>query len=171
MKNVIDLTERLKSQSRTTADLSSRGVAPIIDMTEMRHAMIARERRQTKRTILEDFIGAFVLVPKKGLLKISLYDISERGLAFDLGDEAGQFAVGEELAIRVYLNQRSYFAFTAKVKNVRAVEDERSYRHGADFSLSSSENETLRHFVRFVESVSTHLQSDSGDLQVSGSVR
>ena len=177
MKNVIDMTARLKIQTRRTpatdvnSDAALKAPAPIIDMTEMRNEINAQERRRTKRTILSDFIGAFVLVPRKGLLKVNLYDISERGLAFDLADTAGHFSVGEEIAMRVYLNQQTYFPFVVKVQNVRAVEDEKTFRHGANFGKDALENQAVHHFVRFIESVSAQLQTDKGDLQVSGVVR
>ena len=174
MNNVIDLTKRLKKQAtqNSKAGVTRTGaVAPIIDMTEMRAEIISQERRRTKRTVLSEFIGAFVLVPRKGLLRVTLYDISDNGLAFDVSDLSGHFSVGDEIAIRFYLNQETYFAFTIKIQNVRAVEDEKSFRHGAGFLKASQENEALQNFVRFIETVSAQLQTDKGDLQISSVVR
>ncbi|MBK7890386.1 MAG: hypothetical protein IPJ84_05895 [Bdellovibrionales bacterium] len=62
-----------------------------------------------KRTILSEFIGAFILVPEKGLQKVSIYDISDNGIAFDLDLGGGMMMEGEEIAMRVYLNQFTYF--------------------------------------------------------------
>src|ERR1700761_5499056 len=110
MKNVIDMTERLKKQ-RKPAVKAKGPSAPVIDMTEKRNAILSQERRQVKRTLLSEFVGAFVLVPEKGLAKVTLYDISENGLAFDIEASAGHFQLFEEIAMRVYLNQQTYFPF------------------------------------------------------------
>lgn len=171
MKNVIDLTGRLSKQKDKKAKGKGTNEAPVIDMTEKRAEIIQQERRQTKRTILSEFIGAFALVPRKGLLKVTLYDISDSGVAFDVHETAGHFSVGEEVAMRVYLNQQTYFSFVVKVQNIRGLEDETSYRHGAFFVKGSINDEALHHFVRFVETVSAILQTDHGDLQVSSVVR
>lgn len=172
MKNVIDLTGRIKREAKNNkAKGRMTSDAPVIDMTEKRTEIIAQERRKTKRTILSEFIGAFALVPRKGLLKINLYDISENGVAFDVTETAGHFSVGEEVAMRVYLNQQTYFAFVVKIQNIRGVDDEVSYRHGGAFVKGSINEDALHHFVRFVETVSAILQTDNGDLQVSSVVR
>jgi hypothetical protein len=176
MKNVIDLTGRLKKDAKK--DAKAKGTnkptgssAPVIDMTEKRAEIIQQERRQNKRTVLSEFIGAFVLVPRKGLLKVNLYDISLDGVAFDVTETAGHFSVGEEVAMRVYLNQQTYFTLVVKIQNIRGVNDEVSFRHGANFVRGSINDEALHHFVRFVETVSSILQTDHGDLQVSSVVR
>jgi hypothetical protein len=175
MKNVIDLTGRLKKSTRESKAEKARSAkvanAPVIDMTEMRAEIILEERRKVKRTILSEFIGAFVLVPRKGLLKVTLYDISDNGLAFDVHDTAGHFTIGEEVAMRVYLNQQTYFPFVVKVQNIRGVDDENTFRHGAGFVKGTINDEALHHFVRFIETVSAHLRSDKGDLKASSSVR
>lgn len=172
MKNVIDLTGRLgKQPAKAKAKGTPTTEAPIIDMVEKRTEIIAQERRKVKRTILSDFIGAFALVPRKGLLKVNLFDISEGGMAFDVSESAGHFAVGEEVAMRVYLNQETYFSFVIKIQNIRGVNDEQSFRHGANFVKGSANEEALNAFVRFVESVSAVLQTDRGDLQATLGVR
>src|SRR5665213_949941 len=116
MKNVIDMTQRLKKQAKSTT-VHKGPSAPVIDMTEKRNEILSQERRQVKRTLLSEFIGAFVLVPRKGLMKVTLYDISENGLSFDVEETAGHFALGEEVAMRVYLNQQTYFPFVTKIQN------------------------------------------------------
>ena len=171
MKNVIDLTQRLnkgKAGGKTERRAKARGAgpAPVIDITEKRSEMINQERRQVRRTILSEFIGAFCLIPRKGLLKVNLYDISDNGLAFDVELAAGHFTVGEEVAMRVYLNQQTYFPFVVKIQNVRAIGDEGVYRHGTFFVKGSINDVALHHFVKFIETVSASLQSDEGDIQV-----
>jgi len=166
MKNVIDMTHRLGKQ-KTGKKASSQTTAPVIDMTEKRNEIIRQERRQVRRTILSEFVGAFALVPRKGLLKVNLYDISENGLAFDVEVDAGHFAMGEEVAMRVYLNQQTYFPFVVRIQNLRGVPEEDVFRHGAGFVKGSINDEALHHFVKFIETVSASLQSDNGDIMVS----
>jgi hypothetical protein len=170
MKNVIYLTHRLEKQSKAKRKAQV-APAPVIDMTEKRQEMIAQERRQVKRTILSEFVGAFALVPRKGLLKVNLYDISENGLAFDVEAEAGHFSIGEEIAMRVYLNQQTYFPFVVRVQNVRSIEEEDAFRHGANFLKGTINDEALHHFVKFIETVSASLQSDAGDITVTNIAR
>ena len=165
--NVIDLSKRRRAKGTSGEEVKKDGEAPIVDMTERRNEQIRQERRQVKRTILTEFIGAFAVVPQKGLMKVTLYDISENGLAFDVETETGKFAKGEELAMRVYLNQSTYFPFLVKVRNVRAVAEDDCYRHGADFVKGSVNNDALTHFVKFIETVSASLEQDSGDVMVS----
>jgi hypothetical protein len=166
MKNVIDMTQRLAKQ-KTGKKNASHISAPVIDMTEKRNEIISQERRQVRRTILSEFIGAFALVPRKGLLKVNLYDISENGLAFDVEIDAGHFALGEEVAMRIYLNQKTYFPFVVKIQNLRGVPDEDVFRHGANFVKGAINDEALHHLVKFIETVSASLQSDAGDIMVS----
>lgn len=171
MKNVIDLTHRLNKEKATRKTKASTGTAPVIDMTEKRNEILSQERRQVKRTILSEFVGAFAVVPRKGLLKVNMYDISDNGMAFDVDAEAGHFSVGEEIAMRVYLNQQTYFPFIVKIQNIRGINDENVFRHGANFQKETVNSEALFHFVKFIETVSASLQSDSGDIMVSSIAR
>jgi len=170
MKNVIDLTRRLAKTKKTDSN-RKKSTAPVIDMTEKRTEMIAQERRRVKRTILSEFVGAMALVPSKGLLKVSLFDISDQGIAFDIDSSAGHFVLGEEVAMRVYLNHQTYFPFVVTIQNIRNLGDEGAYRHGANFVKGSINDQALHHFVRFIETVSGSLRNDAGDLKVSSGSR
>ena len=176
--NVIDLSKRFQSKGKSKATKSQQsqaaGKAPVLDMTERREAIINEERREVRRTILTGFIGAFIVVPtpvssksKGGLLKVDIYDISEDGISFDVDSEFGQFQKGEEFAMRVYLSQATYFPFTIKVQNVRHLDGDGSFRHGASFAKGSVNDEALHHFVKFIETVSASLEKDTGDVMVS----
>ena len=121
-----------------------------------------------RRTLLSSFIGAFCVVPRVGLLKVTLYDVSEKGLAFDLDSAHGQFPKNEEVAMRVYISHDTYFPFVVRVQNVRGVDGEHSFRHGANFVKGTLSDEALSHFVRFIECVSSSLQKDTGDHVASG---
>lgn len=172
--NVIDLKSRRKSKS-AKKELKARGATEIknqpngdvLDMVERREAILSDERREKKRTILSEFVGAFAVVPGKGLIKVTLYDISEGGLSFDMDISQGHFNLGESVAMRVYLNQKSYFPFVVKLQNLREVSEEGVYRQGANFVKDTINEVALHHFVKFIETVSTNLESDVGDLKAS----
>jgi hypothetical protein len=181
--NIIDLKSHRNLKKTLAKGVSPVGVpenreldsvqAPIVDMTERRTAILNDERRDVRRTILTGFIGAFVLLPKfsgspGGLLKVDIYDISENGIAFDIDAALGQFKKGEEIAMRVYLSQDTYFPFIAKIQNSRLLTGEAVSRHGANFIKGTVNDEALMHFVKFIETVSASLERDSGDVMVSG---
>ena len=172
MKNVLDLTGRLKKNAKANKKAAKQtSSAPVIDMTEARAEIISQERRKVKRTILSEFVGACALVQGKGLIKVTLYDISEGGLAFDTEEDTGHFSLNEEVAMRVYLNQQTYFPFVVTIQNIRAIGEENVYRHGVNFVKGSINDEALHHFVKFIETVSASLQGDTGDIMVSNLTR
>lgn len=174
MKNVIDMTRRLKSKANNSKKNSSKKAkddAPVIDITVKREEMILSERRKVRRTMLSEFIAAFAVIPQKGLLRVTLFDISADGAAFDVEFDAGHFKVGEEVAMRVYLNHETYFPFVVKIQNLRGMPDDGVFRHGAHFVKGTINDEALHHFVRFLETVSASLQTDQGDIQVSNLMR
>lgn len=173
--NVIDLKTRKPVSAKAGRNSTKSalhgeqitGPASVVDMTVKRGEMLNQERREVRRTILSDFIGAFLIVPQQGLCKVALYDISDNGVAFDLDLESGKLHPGEEVAMRVYLNQQTYFPFVVKIANVRAEESEGVWRHGANFVKGTVNDVALHHFVRFIETVSANLQTDHGDVMVS----
>ena len=71
---------------------------PITDITHKRQQMIAEERRNVRRTILTEFVGAFIIIPQRGLARVSLYDISNTGVSFDIDSNSGQLMIGDEIA-------------------------------------------------------------------------
>ena len=163
--NVIDISGRLKTKPATEAK-NANLIGAVVDMTERRTEEILQERRSKKRTILTEFVGAFVVVPQKGLRKVDLYDISEEGISFDVSFDDGKLDIGEEVAVRIYLSQNTYFPFVVKVTNTRHIPEEGMYRHGSQFEAEGDTAESLKHLVAFIESVSTRLQSDKGDIVV-----
>lgn len=168
--NVIDISKRRKDKKNGGADgvKDLTEAAAIVDMTERREAILSSERRQVKRTILSEFISAYILIPEKGLQKVSIYDISAAGVAFDLDLSHGNLQEGEEVAMRVYLNQFTYFPFVVQISNVRTLQNEGITRHGCGFMKATVNEEALRHFVNFIETVSASLRTDHGDVMVSG---
>lgn len=167
MGKVIDLTSRLKSRNYKENMNIKRTVSEVVDMTEARQTIINNERRDVKRTILTEFIGAFAVLPERGLLRVSMYDISDRGISFDVETTEGRFLEGEEIAMRVYLNHKTYFPFIVRVTYSRPLEQEGIVRHGANFTVGTVNDVALHHFVKFIETVSASLKTDDGDIQVS----
>lgn len=165
MGKVLEFTTRLRSQN--SLEKNKNKGAEVLDITEARQEILSRDRREVKRTILTEFVGAFVVLPEKGLMKVALYDISENGLAFDLDMLEGAFQNGDEVAMRVYLNHTTYFPFTISVSNGRVIEDEGVVRHGANFVRGTTNDVALHHFVKFIETVSASLKTDTGDVLVS----
>ena len=100
-------------------------------------------------------------------MKVDIYDISDDGISFDVDPEYGQFKKGEEFAMRVYLSQGAYFPFTISIQNVRHLDGDGAFRHGASFAKGTVNDEALHHFVKFIETVSASLERDTGDVMVS----
>jgi hypothetical protein len=166
MGHIIDITKRLKSRNQSEKNKKAKP-AEVVDMTQARTEKINSERRVVKRTIMNEFIGAFAIVPEKGLLKVSLHDISEKGVSFNIEGSMGYFRQNQEIAMRVYLNHKTYFPFVVKLRNQRYIVDEEVTRVGADFIANSVNNVALHHFIKFIENVSATLKTDTGDIQVS----
>lgn len=139
----------------------------VIDITQKRSELINRDRRAVKRTLLTEFIAVHVLIPGQGLLRVTLHDIHEKGIAFDIEASRGRYQVGEEVAMRVYLNHKTYFSFVACVKNTRFLQEEDTVRHGAEFAAGTLNEVALFHFIKFIENISASLKSDKGDITVS----
>ncbi|MFP5519948.1 MAG: PilZ domain-containing protein [Bdellovibrionia bacterium] len=168
MGKVLDLTSRLKSRSSSKLQESSyQGAQEPLNLTEARMAIMSKERRQVKRTILTEFVGAYAILPERGLMKVNLYDVSENGIAFDLDLTEGHFNEGDEVAMRVYLNHSTYFPFTVMVANARVIQEEGVIRHGTNFIKGSINDVALHHFIKFIENVSASLRKDEGDVLVS----
>lgn len=165
--NVIDIKTRRSTHNEKQDKLTPKAVASaaVLDLTERRQAALQDERRAVRRTILTEFVGAFVLIPGYGLKKIALYDVSDKGLSFDLDFEMGQLKSGEEVAMRLYLSQFTYFPFVVTITNVREVPEEGVIRHGGNFVKETINDKALFHFVKFIENVSLELKRDNGDLQ------
>lgn len=167
MGKILDLSTRLKDKSLKTSTQVMLEESKVMDMTEKRFEALRKDRRQVKRTILTEFISVHVLVPEMGLLKVSLYDLNTKGVSFDIESERGAFKIGEEVAMRVYLNHQTYFPFVATVKHITKYSEEGLTRHGVEFVQGSINDIALQHFIGFLENVSASLRHDKGDVLVS----
>ncbi len=163
MGNVIDLTSRLKTLA-PVQELQAE--ANVVNYDEQKLRILTHERREIKRTILTEFVSAMIVVPNKGLLKVAIYDISEQGISFDVESDQGSFKPDEEISMRVYLNQKTYFPICLQVKHVTEDHLEGVIRHGSVFLKQPATDAALQYFVKFIESVSHGLKNDNGDLMV-----
>lgn len=166
MGKIIDITDRLNTRKHI-GNSKSAAPAPVVDMVEPRQAILTEERRDLRRTILTEFVGAFVVVPERGLLRVSLYDISDDGLAFEVDTNQGHFDREERVAMRIYLNHKTFFEFVVQCKWHESFEDAGFVRQGAKFVRHTVNDVALNHFVKFIEAVSVNLKADEGDLQIS----
>jgi hypothetical protein len=169
MSNVINLFDRKPVQSEQKPLLQREedpAAAKVVNLNEKRSKVVTTDRRMKERVLLSDFISVQVVIPGFGLIKASLYDIHENGVSFDMESRHGKFKVGEEVALRVYLNRESYFPITLKTKHATYIADEDVNRHGAEFVKASENDVALHHFVKFLESASRVLRSDKGDLNL-----
>lgn len=143
--------------------------SPPISISELRRKILKKERRKVKRSFLRDFICLHAVVPEKGLLEIFLQDISTEGVAFDVDSKRGQFRKKEFVALRMYITSDTYFPFTVQIRYIRNISmgGIQVYRHGASFLKDSLNSKALLYFAKFIESSTTVLRKDTGDVMVS----
>lgn len=166
MSKVIDIRSRL-GKTQTTSSPAPEQEASVVDISELRSEAVNEDRRQVRRTILTEFIAVHTVVPGMGLMKVALFNVNDNGLAFDIDFKRGHFQVGEEVAMRVYLNHQTYFPFVVKVRHITDIADEEVHRHGCEFVKGTINDVALHHFIKFIENVSASLKHDKGDVIVS----
>jgi hypothetical protein len=88
------------------------------------------ERRKTKRRPILETFSLFAVVPKKGMHRLQVHDVSEGGLGFDLdidGENFDEFPVkaGEKLEVHLYLNQSLYIPLAVQIAR---LEDTKTIR-------------------------------------------
>lgn len=164
VSKVIDLVPRLKTVNHEA--INSVNNAEVVDLQDKKQTILFHERRQVKRTILTELISSMVIIPEKGLMKVAIHDISDEGVSFELDSTNGHFKVGEEISLRIYLNQKAYFPIQVTIKHITPYPEEGVVRHGTVYLKNEENNVALQHFVKFVESTSMGLKKDSGDLMI-----
>lgn len=163
--NVIEIKDfREQRETKTSLTGLENGQGDVESITDAREEMISAERRKVKRTLLTEFVGASMVIPGSGLVKVSLNDISRGGMAFDVQQKYGQLKEGDHISVRVYLNHTTYFPLSVTITNARFVKEEGVFRHGAEFLKGTVNEEAVHHFIRFMETVSTSLKGDKGDI-------
>ena len=131
MAKIIDITNRLSEKNLskqgpiTENDHKTDTTVEIIPLKKTEDKKISsfkpillKERRQVDRTILSELVSGCLVLPNIGLIKVELHDISEEGVSFELDQSFGAFKVGDEVALRVYLNKKVYFPLLLTIKHI-----------------------------------------------------
>lgn len=166
MSKVIDLVPHLKTVNSAIKEPTAPTGAEVVNLSDEKQKILFHERRQVKRTILTELMSSFVVLPEKGLMKVDIHDISEEGISFDVENINGSFKIGEEITLRIYLNQKAYFPIQITIKHITPDAETETIRHGSAYLKNDDNNVALQHFVKFVESASMGLKKDLGDLMI-----
>ena len=120
-------------------------------------------RRAPRRPVLETF-ACFAVIPQHGIHRLTVHDISEDGIGFDLDTDAEfrtEFSVqnGDELDIRFYVNPTLYIPLVIKVTR---MEDNLSIRRvGAIFQKKNgSDYKAFLAFVTLIDRILETLRTD-----------
>lgn len=114
------------------------------------------ERRRTRRRPILDTFSVFCVVPKKGVHRLRIYDVSDHGIGFDLdteGEEAQEFSIknGEALDIHFYLNQSLYLPLSVQVAR---IEDRNQVRRiGAEFNQKDKGYQAIAAFLKMLDAI------------------
>ncbi len=110
------------------------------------------ERRRARRRPILDTFAVHLVIPKKGLFRLTVHDLSEIGIGFDLdieGENSQSFPVksGDNIDVRLYLNQSLFIPLEVRV--ARVEEQYRVRRVGAEFS--SQKNQYFEAFIGLMQ--------------------
>ena len=125
-----------------------------------------QERRRSKRRPILDTFSLFIVVPKKGVHRLQIHDLSDQGIGFDLdidGEAASDFPVKakENLDVQLYLNQSLYLDL--KLQVARIEEGGAVRRVGAEFTDRSSPSfKALAAFLQMLDLLSEAGQINTG---------
>ncbi|MBI3534708.1 MAG: PilZ domain-containing protein [Deltaproteobacteria bacterium] len=113
-----------------------------------------KEKRGAPRRKILDTFSFFMVIPKKGIYKLPLHDLSEIGLGFDFdieGESHSDFplSIGEEFEINFYLNQTLYLPLSIRVARIELRGNIR--RAGAELQDKNSKN--YKAFSSFVHTL------------------
>ncbi len=116
---------------------------------------VGQERRRTQRRPILDTFSMFCVVPKKGLYRLKVHDVSEHGIGFDVdleGDEAPiSLKGGEALEVHFYLNQSLYLPLSVKVAR---IEDGGGIRRvGAEFNQKDAGYHAFAAFLKMLDAI------------------
>lgn len=123
------------------------------------------ERRRARRRPILNTFSLFVVVPKKGVHRLTIQDVSDFGIGFELdteGEDQAAFpiAAGEKLDLRFYLNTALFLPLTVEV--VRLQERDGVRYVGAEFSDKSSRGfQALQSFLTMLDAIMDVVRLDS----------
>jgi hypothetical protein len=110
------------------------------------------KRRAKRREILERF-SFFICIPKLGMARHRVRDVSEAGIGFIL-ETLGEFKLktGEECELHFYMNPSLYLPATIRVVRERDSADEQVI--GAEFTGPHAGSEAWTALVRLIDQLS-----------------
>ncbi|MGZ3698067.1 MAG: PilZ domain-containing protein [Bdellovibrionota bacterium] len=121
----------------------------------------AERRRAKRRPILHSF-SVFVVVPKKGVHRLQVHDLSDLGMGFDVdmeGDATADYPIkqGDEIDVRFYLNQSLFIPLSVTVARLETKGDVR--RIGAEFGDKKAPNyQAFLAFLTMLDSIADVVQ-------------
>lgn len=125
-----------------------------------------QERRRSRRRPILDTFSLFVVVPKKGVHRLQIHDVSDQGIGFDLdidGESAADFPINakENLDVQLYLNQSLYL--NLKIQVARIEEGGAVRKIGAEFTERTSVSyKAFASFLQVLDLLSEAAQISSG---------
>ncbi len=110
------------------------------------------EKRRSKRRPVLDTFSLFVVVPKKGIHRLQVHDVSDFGIGFDIdtdGEVAADYPLknGDRIELHFYLNQSLYLPLTVDIVRLEQVKTVR--RVGAE--LNKKESAALKAYLSFLK--------------------
>ena len=128
-----------------------KGEQKVLDFTLKKQRLMKKEQREVKRVVLNGLVGITITVPLRGLMRVEVQDISEKGISFDLPRSCGKFKKKELLELRLYLNHEVYVPFSARVESTRTYFKNTTeiVRHGLKFQEETLNKESLKYFYLF----------------------
>jgi hypothetical protein len=126
------------------------------------------ERRKTRRRPILETFSFFCVVPKKGMHRLLIHDVSDQGIGFDLdaeGEEDQTFSLksGEALDVHLYINQSLYLPLSVKVARIEERNvGGRVRRIGAEFSVKDKGYEAFGAFLAMLDSIVDVAQIQQG---------
>ena len=174
MNNIIHVDFQSRSiSSRPIKTKKRKKKIPLLKSSNHNNVSLIRDkaredRRKKRRTIMSGLMNTAIVIQSKGLVchnDVFLHDISKNGISFDLPQQYN-IKGNEKLSMRLYLNSVDFFEFTVLIKNKRPIREiEDFYRYGAEFyNLNESNKKAIISLVKFIESASSILNKDRGEV-------
>lgn len=114
---------------------------------------LSREERRSslRRPILETF-SLFVVIPSVGIHRISVSDVSDTGLGFELDRELEassdpSFSIGNGIELHFYLNQSLYLSISVEVKRI----EERGQARRVGVEIKNKNSKVYKAFRAFLQ--------------------
>jgi hypothetical protein len=123
------------------------------------------ERRKARRRPILETFSVFVAIPKKGIHRLEVHDLSESGMGFDLdieGEDPSHFPVkeGDTIDLRFYVNPSLFIPLSIQIARIEDHQQKR--RVGAEFQdQTSSSYRAFLAFMHLLDQIVDVVQLDS----------